>query len=428
MQNFYLMIDQHLITNDDMDLQQMQELFGSTKPDSSAYHGTSILTKDFEYRLGIEQFDFEQGYADVEYELEGLNFHYVDPNDEMNTMFNYHSHHHHSNAHNRYDGYGNNEYESDISADSDDEDYFMGRKRGISRANKKKKKKNKFGKQMGKKWKDFGKGLREMGEKMKAGRTRHGQQDSNENIQLTTQSNGNTNTHFRKATTEQIPVINKDNLEEPPSYNIRGGIRRQQSSPQPSTSTIHRMSRDHGHGHGHTGIYIKSRVKDESDIVGIGKIDIDDQINNIYLRKQMSGNIQAGSLTDGDEPLSDQNNNNNVNVNVNLDIGGINDKGYHSTGNVTINRTSSKNKLINNYKNGQKSKGMTNIPSASNTPEQRQELGGYSHHIHHRRGSSGSQSIQSESNTFVGNAGNPTNNPIMEEEDAEYYASDQDVQ
>ena len=418
----YLMIDQHLITNDDMDLQQMQDLLSSTTKPDPAYHGTSILTKDFEYRLGIEEFTFEQGYADVEYELEGLNFHYVDPNDEMNTMFNYHSHHHHSHPH--HDGY-NNEYESDISADSDDEDYFMGRKRGISRHHntKKKKKKNKFGKQMGKKWKDFGKGLREMGEKMKAGRTRHGQQDSNENIQLTTTSNPNT--HFRKATTEQIPV--KDALEEPPSYNIRGGIRRQQSSPQPYT---HRMSNAHNRDSSNN-INIKSRIRDEDDIVGIGKIDIDDQINNIYLRKQMSGN-QAGSLTDGDEPLSDQNNNINNIDHINMkasEIGGVHgtDKGYHSTGQVTINRSTSKAKLI---KNGQKSKGMTNVPSASTTPEQRQDMGsGGINYTHHRRGSSGSQSIPSESNTFnhIG-GGHPTNNPIMEEEDAEYYASDQDVQ
>ena len=42
-------------------------------------------------------------------------------------------------------------------------------------------------------------------------------------------------------------------------------------------------------------------------------------------------------------------------------------------------------------------------------------------------GSSGSQSIPSESRTFVGSNLGGTNNPIMEGEDQEYYASDQDI-
>ena len=208
----------------------------------------------------------------------------------------------------------------------------MERKRGLSSKHKKKKKKRpqtKFGKQMGKKWKDFNKGLREMGEKMKGGRTRHGQENSGENIQL-----GPTSTqqqHFRKTTIDTPLQPQLEPQLEPPSYNIQGGIKRQQSSPQPYT---HRMSRDKGRNNHH--FHSNDRViRDSDDIGGVGTIDIDSEIDKIYLRKQLSDRNQGGSLTDGDEPFE----HNQMQMD-NLDpTPKVSDVGYHSTPNMaTVNR------------------------------------------------------------------------------------------
>merc|ERR1712115_352996 len=136
----------------------------------------------------------------------------------------------------------------------------MGKKWSQKKFNKEKKEKKGM-KEMERKFKAFTGGIRGKIEEMKL-RGKHNQQDSNENIQLST---------FNKTQNEQK---DKDGA----SYNISGGMMRQHSVPIGNT-----------------------RIGG----VNNGSIKIIDT-KQMYLR-QISSN-QAGSLTDSDEPLYDQHN------------------------------------------------------------------------------------------------------------------------
>jgi len=264
------------------------------------YKGTTILTEAFEYRLGLDQFDFEHGYASVEYELEGLNFHYIDPNDVMDTAFNHNMH-----QHQRQSIHQHHFYESDISEDSDDE---KERKRIIHSKQKKKKRKkrekkkfdlkeNKMGKWVEGLKKEIGDKIEDIKQAKKAKKRKHGPHDS---VELT-------------------PKVMDEKVQ---SFDITPSLPRQVSTPGHTTSDW---------------------------------------------RKKME---QAGSLTDGDEPMHDH---------------------------LTVNHKNKTSELMH-----------TNSAILINN--------------HRRRRSSSSQSSVFDVAGAVSN--NVNKNNIIEEEDADYYDSD----
>ena len=168
-----------------------------------------ILTPDFEYRLGLRHFEVEKDILEpVEFELDGLNMNYVDPNDFLDGMTasnwyhggahgGYHHHFPHWYHHHQHHFYHDADADSDISEDSEsdhvrkrDNSYSQWKraerkKRDRLRKREKEQNRERKRKEFERKFKAFGKGIgkgiRGKLNKMQAPRRRaHEAADSNE--------------------------------------------------------------------------------------------------------------------------------------------------------------------------------------------------------------------------------------------------------